>query len=162
MNANASYKQRNATFNIGETRFEDYCKRNNIYFRRLGFDQVDGPLPNFFNINPFVRNLPDYFVCNMLAKNQPTALVMVKGTPNITRSEFEKIPQFVTSYASPRCPLLYAFVYENMKPIYMRTDEVIRLYKASEDRTWPKNNTIHRTLYMPHPDGGFWGKEPNK
>jgi hypothetical protein len=162
MNANASYEKRNATFNIGETRFEAYCTKNNIYFRRVGFDQVNGNIPNFFNLNALMRNLPDYFICNTAEKNQPTALIMVKGTPNITQKEYELIPQFVESYASPRCPLLYAFLYENMNPIYMKPENVIKLYKASTDRTWTHNKTIHRTLYMPHPDGGYWGKNPKE
>jgi hypothetical protein len=159
MNANASYKQRNATFNIGKTRFEEYCQKKNLYFRRLGFDSVEDPIPNFFNLNSFIRNLPDYFICKSNTDdNQPTALIMVKGTPNITRKEYDLIPQLIKSYASPRCPLLYAFAFENMT-YFKKADEIIKLYKASTDQTWPRNNTIHRTLRIPHPDGGYWGNK---
>lgn len=158
MNANASYEKRNATFNIGETRFEEYCKKNNIYFRRLGFDSVNDPIPNFFNINPLIRNLPDYFICksNTDDQDQPTALIMVKGTPNITQKEYKLIPSFIESYSSPRCELLYAFAFENLT-YFIRPKKIMKLYEESTDRTWPKNNTIHRTLCIPHPDGGYWG-----
>lgn len=140
-----SYKERNGCPNTAEIIFEGYCRSKNYFIQRLGFDEKNNPVPNFFNINTYIRNLPDYFICNTIAKNQPCALVMVKGTANIKLQEYNAIPVYVKWYASPRCPLIYAFCFSGRDPFFMHPQKVIDLYQKSTDRVWP-DNKVYRNL----------------
>mgnify|MGYP003347323029 CR=1 FL=1 len=88
MNGSYSYKDRNNVVNIAEVLFEAYCQTKNYFYRRLGFDEKNDPIPNFYNLNPLIRNLPDFYIHNPL-KNA-SALIMVKGTRNLKQSEFDK------------------------------------------------------------------------
>jgi hypothetical protein len=139
--------ERNTGENIAEIRFENYCNSNGIFMKRLGFDEKNEPLPNFFNINQYIRNLPDYFICNTSKPNQPTALVMVKGTANIKKGEYLMLQNFIDWYSAPRCQLLYAFCFDNKLPIFKRVNEVSRLYSQSIDKQWNDGKT-YRNLKL--------------
>jgi hypothetical protein len=144
---NNSYKERNQCLNIAEIIFENYCKSKSYFIYRVGFDEKNNPVPNFFTINPFIRNLPDYFICNTSSKNQPCALVMVKGTANIKLNEYKQIPFYINSYSSPRCPLLYSFCFTGMNPLFLKPQSVMALYNKSFDRTWP-DGKVYRNLNL--------------
>jgi hypothetical protein len=144
MNGNNSYAERNSGTNIGEELFEQYCKTKEVFFRRLGFDEKNDPLPNFYTINPLIRNLPDYFV----SSNNGTKLVSVKGTANIKESEIKMIPQFIEWYHSKDCPLWYAFCFSDKNtPTFRTPDQVIELYQQATDKQW-KDGTKYRTLNL--------------
>ena len=96
MNGSNNYQERNSVTNIAEELFEKYCNQKGYFIRRLGFDEKKDPIPNFYNINPMVRNLPDYYVCT----NKLSFLVMVKGTANIKQKEYELLPKFIEWYDS--------------------------------------------------------------
>ena len=83
MNGNNTFAERNKEPSKGEMLFEQYCKDRNVEFKRLGFDQHGDQLPFFWQINPLIRNLPDYYV---ITKTR-AFFVMVKGTANMRSEE---------------------------------------------------------------------------
>lgn len=142
MNGNNSYQQRNSGVNLGEQLFEEYCLKRQVYFRRLGFDEKNDAIPNFYRINCFIRNLPDYLVVS----DKGSRLVSVKGTANFKKTEVMMIPQFLEWYHSKECPLWYAFCFKGeSKPFFMTPDRVIQLYQQAEDKQW-NDGVIYRTL----------------
>ena len=142
MNGNSSFAERNAGANLGEELFEQYCKEKQVFFKRLGFDEKNQQIPRFWEINPLIRNLPDYLV---IGKNG-TKLIMVKGTANIKQSEVRMIPQFIEWYHTKECPLYYAFCFKGQNTPYFRTpDQVIELYQQGVDKQWP-DGVKYRTL----------------
>ena len=144
MNGNNTYKQRQSVPNTGEKLFEEYCHKKGIEFKRLGFDEKNNNIPRFWEINPIVRNLPDYFV---ITKTR-NLLVMVKGSPNMKKTEVQMIPQFLEWYGSKDCSLYYAFCFEGRNTPYFRTpDQVIELYKQGQDKQWT-DGKIYRTLQL--------------
>ena len=144
MNGNNSYTERNSGRNIGEELFEQYCINKQVFFRRLGFDEKNDPIPNFYSINSFIRNLPDYLVVG----NKGTKLVNIKGTANIKESEVRMIPQFIEWYHTKECPLWYAFCFKGESiPFFMTPDRVIQLYQQATDKQWNDGVTF-RTLRL--------------
>ena len=142
MNGNNSYTERNSGRNIGEELFEQYCINKQVSFKRIGFDEKNDPIPNFYSINPFVRNIPDYIVFG----DKGTKLVNIKGTANIKESEVRMIPQFIEWYHTKECPLWYAFCFADKNTPYFRTpDQVITLYQQGVDKQW-NDGKIYRTL----------------
>jgi hypothetical protein len=142
MNGNNSYKERNSGINLGEELFEQYCRSKNVFFRRLGFDEKKDAIPNFFDVSPFIRNLPDYLVVG----NKGTKLVNIKGTANLKKSEVMMIPQFLEWYHTKECPLWYAFCFKGeSKPFFITPDRVIELYQDATDKQW-NDGKIYRTL----------------
>lgn len=142
MNGSMSYKERNQGINLGEQLFEDYCKARGHTVMRLGFDEKNNQIPNYWNINPAVRNLPDYMVCT----KTKTVLVQVKGTANIKKTDIDMIPFFLEWYSSKEVPLYYAFCFaEKEKPLFITPDRVIELYQQESDRQW-NDGKIYRTL----------------
>jgi hypothetical protein len=142
MNGNNSYQQRNSGVNLGEQLFEEYCAKRQVFFRRLGFDEKNDPVPNFYTINPLVRNLPDYIVAN----DKGSKLVSVKGTANFKKTEVMMIPQFMEWYHTKDCPLWYAFCFSGQNtPTFRTPDQVIQLYQDVEDKQW-NDGVIYRTL----------------
>jgi len=142
MNGRNSYQERISDVSVGEKVFEAYCKAKGYYITRLGFDERNNNVPDFFKINPFVRNLPDYYIIN----NGNSALVMVKGTSNIKEQERKMIPYFVEHYETRDCPLIYAFCFEGKEPIFHYPEKVMELYDASTDRHYPHDNKTYRNL----------------
>ena len=72
---NQPFEQR-MKVNIAETKFEEYCKKQNIQFYKYGIDNHSfGNL--FYNVNKIFRNTPDYIILN--PKTKQSYLVEVKG-----------------------------------------------------------------------------------
>lgn len=144
MNGNNSYLERNSGTNLGEELFEQYCIKKQVFFRRLGFDEKNDSIPNFYSINPFIRNLPDYLVVG----NKGSRLVNIKGTRNFKKTEVAMLPQFMEWYSSKDCPLIYAFCFKGeSKPFFITPDRVIELYQEATDKQW-NDSVIYRTLNL--------------
>ena len=79
MNGSNTYKERQSVKNIAEFLFEYYCAEKNYQLIRVGFDEKNKNIDNFFRLNTFLRNLPDYIVNT----NDKTLVVNVKGTANL-------------------------------------------------------------------------------
>ena len=142
MNGSNNYQERNSVTNIAEELFEKYCNQKGYFIRRLGFDEKKDPIPNFYNINTMVRNLPDYYVCT----NKLSFLVMVKGTANIKQKEYELLPKFIEWYDSKECRLIYAFCFKTSNnPQLIYPNKLIDLYNESQDKVW-HDGVVYRTL----------------
>lgn len=144
MKAAATFSERQKGANIGEALFEEYCKRKNVRYCRLGFTEKTDEIPNYWQINGYLRNLPDYLVIT----STRNFLVMVKGTGNMKKQEIAMIPQFLEWYHSKECNLYYAFCFEGQNTPYFRTpDQVIELYQEGVDKQWT-DGKIYRTLRL--------------
>ena len=138
-----SFKERQLSPNIGEQLFEAYCIKKGVQFLRLGFDEKNNPIVRFWEINPCIRNLPDYFV---VTENK-TFLVMVKGTANLKKTEAEMIPKFLEWYGSENVGLYYAFCFADKGIAFRTPDQVLKLYQQAKDKQWT-DGKIYRTLAL--------------
>jgi hypothetical protein len=132
MNNNYSYQDRNKVVNVGEVLFEEYCTKKGYFFSRLGFDEKKNSLPNFWVLNSFIRNLPDYYIVN----KDKSALIMVKGTASLKDKEITLLPELVKYYSSIQCPLLYSFCFKGQDPIFKTWQEVLSLYETGTPGQW--------------------------
>lgn len=103
-----TYTQRNnRTTNQGEQLFEQYCARNGYLINRLGFDEKQHPVPNFYHLNETIRHLPDYVVQRPNANK--LGLVAVKGTRKIKEEEYLRLDWMVETYSGVNSELWFAF-----------------------------------------------------
>lgn len=142
MNGNNSFKERQTDENKGELLFEKFCKSKNYEFYKLGFSEKTKTIDKFYQINKFIRNIPDYFV----ETKKGCFLVNVKGSANIKQEEIEMLPIFVEKYSTTNCPLVYAFCMENQPVYVLKPNKVMELYYRAEDRKWQSDGKIYRNL----------------
>jgi hypothetical protein len=142
-NSGQSYSERVKTIkNDGEYLFEKFCSLNHCEFHRLGFDEHENNVSNYWRLSALLRNLPDY-VLNAKGK---TFVVAVKGTDNFKQKEFDLLPKMVETYSSEDAPLIYAFCFkENTHPIWVRPKKLVELYNEAEDQQW-HDGVIYRNL----------------
>ena len=139
---NKSYIDRQKLKNVGEELFEIYCKKQGHNFKRLGFDEKNNNIPNFFRLNTLLRNIPDY----ILNTGDFTYVVNIKGTANFKKSEIDLLPLFLEWYSSKKAPLVYCFCFEGYeKPFTLYPEQIIELYDKEKDKTW-NDGVIYRTL----------------
>lgn len=143
MSGNLSYAERQKGINVGEELFEAYCKRQNVRFIHIGFAEKKQDIPKYWELNAYLRNLPDYLV---ITKDKHF-LVMVKGTSNMKQKEIEMIPQFLEWYGSKDVELYYAFCFQDKKnPLFYSPDRVVELYQKAQDKQWT-DGKIYRTIF---------------
>lgn len=137
-----SYQERNnRDINIGESQFEEYLKRIGYTWRRLGFDEKNDPVDQFYNLNSNIRKLPDYIVYSP----KGMAVVSVKGSLKFKQEDYLKLDWFEEIYSSPKCPLFYAFS-TRFGVAWKTTDQVRQAYEAAKiDEQWP-DQKIYRSL----------------
>lgn len=142
-NSGQSYSERVQTIkNDGEYLFEQFCNANYCEFHRLGFDEHENSVPNYWRLSDLLRNLPDY----VLHAKGKTFVVAVKGTDNFKKKEFDLLPKMVEAYSSNEAPLIYAFCFkENSHPIWVKPNKLIELYNNSVDQQW-HDGVIYRNL----------------
>lgn len=133
-NSESAYSQRVKTIkNDGEYLFEKFCQENNCQYQRLGFDEHQASVPNYWRLNSIIRNLPD-FVINIGNK---TFVVAVKGTDKFKKKEIDLLPSMINAYSSKEAPLIYAFCFkENSGPIWVKPSKIIELYNNAHDEQW--------------------------
>lgn len=142
MNGNNTYQERQSVENYGEIMFEKYCREKQYSVNRLGFDEKNANVPNFFRLNALLRNLPDYIV------NTPTAtfVVNVKGTNCIKKEEMTILTELIACYSSKDAQLLYAFCLKgNELPILVYPEKFIYMYQQSKDEQW-NDGKVYRRL----------------
>lgn len=140
-----NYQERQQLINIGEVKFETYCAAMGYKITRLGFDEKHNNVQGFYNLNPFLRNIPDYVVNT----EDSMFVVNVKGTANFKQSELKLLPEFMEWYATKKAPLVYAFCFaERDRPILLYPEKIIELYQKEKDKKW-QDGTVYRTLTLP-------------
>jgi hypothetical protein len=142
-NSGQAYFERVKTIkNDGEYLFEKFCSLNHCEFQRLGFDEHENNVSNYWRLSNLLRNLPDY-VLNAKGK---TFVVAVKGTDNFKQKEIDLLPKMVETYSSEEAPLIYAFCFkENTHPIWIKPKKLVELYNEQEDQQW-HDGVIYRNL----------------
>lgn len=141
MNNEKSYIDRQSVRNIGEDLFEQYCREKDYWFQRIGFDEKLNNVPHFYELNPLLRNLPDYLVY----RDDELMLVNVKGTPNIKKEEMALLPWLAENYASKKVHLYYAFCFKDKKPRVFPYWKVIEMFDKEKDKKW-HDGKVYRTL----------------
>jgi hypothetical protein len=143
-NSGQSYAERVKTIkNDGEYLFEQFCNLNYCEFHRIGFDEHQNTVPNYWKLSNLIRNLPDY----VLQAKGKTFVVAVKGTDNFKQKEFDLLPKMVETYSSNEAPLIYAFCFKDQKPLLLHPDKVIGLYEKSTDQQW-HDGVTYRNLNL--------------
>lgn len=144
-NSDMSYAERVKTIkNDGEDLFEKYCTKKQYEFHRIGFDEHENNVANYWRLNEVLRNLPD-FVINA---NGKTYVVCVKGTDKIKQKEMNLLDKMIASYHSKQAPLVYAFCFkENPTPIWIHPQRIVKLYKEAVDETW-HDGVVFRDLKL--------------
>jgi len=142
-NNDSEYADRVKTIkNDGEYLFEKYCKENDCVFHKIGFDENEKNVPNFWKLNNLLRNLPDY----VITSKEKTFVVAVKGTDKFKQKEFDLLPRMKQNFNSEQAPFIYAFCFkENPAPIWMYPNQIIELYEKAEDEKW-HDGIIYRNL----------------
>lgn len=138
-----NYNDRQSYVNIAEVLFIEWAKSKNYKINRIGFDEKNNSVNDFFKLNPILRNLPD-FVINRDGKS---FVVNVKGTANIKKKEYDLIPKFIECFSSYNSPLIYAFCFKNETPIFKNANDVIKLFDNSVDRIW-NDGVIYRNISL--------------
>jgi len=138
-----TYQERQTVNNVAEFLFEYYCAEKKYKLTRIGFDEKNKNVDNFFKLNTFLRNIPDYIV------NTPkrTFVVNVKGTGNFKKKEIDLLPYFQQWYSTKDAPLIYAFCFTGKDPIFVNPDKLITLWERSRDKIWP-DGVIYRHLEL--------------
>lgn len=135
-----SYEERNnRPDNYGEQLFIDYCRLEGYKLHRIGFDEKQDKVQNFYNLSKTIRQLPD-FVCISPASGR-MAVVSVKGTNKFKEEDFNNLTWLESAYASPKAPLRFVFAIRGQ--IYWKTvPEVAELYRTSTiEEQWPDGKT---------------------
>ena len=138
-----TYAERQTSANVAEFLFEYYCAEKQYKLTRIGFDEKNKNVDNFFKLNKFLRNIPDYIV------NTPkgTFVVNVKGTGNFKEKEIDMLPYFKQWYSTEQAPLIYAFCFIGKDPILIYPDKLIELWEKSTDKQWP-DGVVYRHLEL--------------
>lgn len=144
MNGNDSYAERNSiNYNRGEDIFLKWAETNNLTVTRLGFDEKNAPVPRFYDLPPFIRNLPDFIVTS----DSKMTLVNVKGSLNFKQQEFEMLEGMAHLYDSENAPLYYCFALPT-KLVWKTLTGVSQAYidaGKGREKVWP-DGKAYRTL----------------
>ena len=96
-NAGQSYSDRQGVgFNLAEDLFVEWANSKGWKCTRLGFDEKNGSVDNFYKLPSLLRNLPDF----VITKNDKIYVVNVKGTPRFKKKEFDILDKIENSYSS--------------------------------------------------------------
>lgn len=143
-NASQDYQGRQGVgVNIGEEIFEQWCERNGWNCTRLGFDEKFANVGVFYNLNPVLRNMPDY----VIQREQRTYAVNVKGTANIKEKERMLLPQLIAAYSSQHALLIYAFCIRNQRIKFADAEHIMQLYDIEPDKQW-HDGVVYRTINL--------------
>jgi hypothetical protein len=150
-NGNQTYAERNAIgYNIGEDRFVEYCNKKGVVVRRVGFDEKNGKVPNFFALSETLRQLPDFVVNfdNQETGSTEVRVVAVKGTNKFKEEDYLRLDWMSEQYSTPRAPLYFVFMLRDNAPIWATPKRVKDLYEAAAgtEATWDSDNKKFRIL----------------
>jgi len=142
-NGSENYSDRQKHINIAEQLFIDWSNNKNYKIKRIGFDEKDNFVDNFFHLNTILRNLPDF----VISRDDKCFVVNVKGTCNIKMKEFELMPSLIELFSEENAPLIYAFCFKEKPPIFKKATEVIELYNEVTDKKW-SDGVIYRSIKL--------------
>jgi hypothetical protein len=135
-----SYQERNnRPDNFGEELFIAHCRANGLSCRRIGFDEKQGQIPNYWDLNKVIRQLPDFVVTR--PDTNRIGIVQVKGTLKFKQDDYNNLAWSESVYGSPKAQLWYVFALK--QGIYWLTvTQVADLYRQSnQEGQWPDGKT---------------------
>ena len=136
-----TYAERQSVRNTAEFLFEYYCAEKEYEVKRIGFDEKNNSVSNFFRLNKCLRNIPDYVVNT----KHKTFVVNVKGTGNFKAKEISLISELESMYGSKEAPLIYAFCFLGQEPKLIYPNKIVELYNKAEDKRW-SDGVTYRNL----------------
>lgn len=141
---NKSYEERNnRPDNFGEQLFIDYARNQGYKLHRIGFDEKQDKVQNFYYLNKVIRQLPD-FICIRPSTGR-MAVVSVKGTRNFKEEDFNNLQWLESVYGTPSAPLRFVFALKT--GIYWKTvAEVAEMYRASKQEEQWSDGKVYRVL----------------
>ena len=142
MDARNTYQERQSVVNVAEQMFEEFCALQKLHFYRIGFDEKNGYVNRFPNLNPILRNLPDYF----LLTDHKSYVVQIKGSNAIKKSEYEMMPMMLKVFSSEKAPLYYGFFARNLKPKFLKAEKVMEMYEKEDFEDKWSDGVIHKRL----------------
>ena len=143
-NAEQTYSQRQEIgFNLAEDLFIQWANSNGWKVNRIGFDEKQGNVDNFFKLPSLLRNLPDF----VITKKNKIYVINVKGTPRLKKKEFDIIDELERNYSSESAPLRYAFCFQNSDPKFFSVEQVKEMYNKEEDQQW-HDKVVFRKLCL--------------
>lgn len=137
----STYQERQSARNTAEFLFEYYCAEKEYEIKRIGFDEKNNSVSNFFRLNKLLRNIPDYVVNT----KDKTFVVNVKGTGNFKSKEIELLEELQNTYGSAEAPLIYAFCFVGKEPKLVYPSKIVELYNKAEDKKW-SDGVMYRNL----------------
>lgn len=135
-----SFKERNnRPDNFGEQLFIDHCRNNGLTCHRLGFDEKQEQITNFWHMSKVLRQLPDFVVTR--PDTGRTGVVQVKGTTKFKQDDYNNLSWAESVYGSAKAQLWYVFALK--QGIYWLTvTQVAELYRqSSQEGQWPDGKT---------------------
>jgi len=142
-NGSESYNERQKHINIAEQLFIEWALKKQYNINRIGFNEKDNSITNFYDLNIVIRNIPDFII----NRDNKSFIVNVKGTANIKKKEYDIIPTFIKCFSSEKVPLIYSFCFKDKDPIFKSSLEIIRLYEDSKDKSW-SDGVIYRSIKL--------------
>lgn len=148
---NQTYAERNAIgYNRGEDWFVAYCEARGVKVQRIGFDEKNGKVPNFFALSDTLRHLPDFVVnyANQATQVSETRAIAVKGTNKFKAEDYDRLDWFEQQYSTARAPLYFVFMLTEGRPIWLKPAKVKALYEAAEatEAAWQSDGKRYRVL----------------
>lgn len=121
--ATGSYSQRQACgYNKAEDLFEKELENKKLSYSRFGFDEKNGFIPNFWQINPIIRSLPDYTVF----LNGKNYYFHIKGTNKIKMYDLMNYFTFQSLFCTERTPLYLGIFHQN-SIFYSKLENIIKI-----------------------------------
>ena len=143
-NAGQTYSQRQGVgFNLAEDLFTKWASDKGWKCTRLGFDEKNGNVDNFFKLPSLLRNLPDF----VITKKDKIYVVNVKGTPRFKKKEFDILDKIEQSYSSLSAPLRYAFCFNNQEPKFFSTEQIKEMYSKESDQQWHDGIVFRKLIF---------------
>ena len=130
--ASNTWSERNSVRNVGEDRFEEYCREKGLKYWRMGFDEKQAPVDSFWKVHPLIRGLPDYLV---ESKDCKLFWVHVKGTPCMKVDDLILYSQFERDLGGD-CGFYMCFCFARQSPIFKKLPQVRELMTGLKVQEW--------------------------
>ncbi len=143
-----SFEVRQSVVNTAEVRFREWCERERWKCFRMGFDEKDDFVPEFWRLHEQIRHTPDFLVAKEAGEyyeGRPMAYIQVKGTLKLKKNEVGIYYRWGELFATNDIPLVVAFMLRE-KSYFLRPSEILDLMKFALKGEWPDGKVYHELL----------------
>jgi hypothetical protein len=138
-----TFSERTAKRGEGELRFEFFCEGSGLEYHRMGFDQIDNKIPNFYLLHPAIRSLPDY----LMKYKEKMCYIHVKGTNKIKLEDLISYSLFEQLFCTKDTPLYVAFcLVDGGKPVFKTLESIKKSLLGLEVKEFPSDGKLYFNL----------------